>query len=151
MVSVMTRRSSAWRRERSPADGGVGDQHVALPLHGREHQAEQGGEHHERLEREHLARHVADLTERVAVGDHDQAEGDEGGGRALQRGQRDRQPQPAPDQHGEGEERQRDGAPGSEDQPEHRERDAAARAPPRRGAGGAPARPRPAWRARCLR
>ena len=106
-----------------PGRGGVGDEHVALPLHRREHQAEQRGEHHERLERQHLARHVADLTERAAVRGHDQTERDEGGGGALQRGQRDRQPQPAPDQHGEGEERQRDGAPGAEDQPEHRERD----------------------------
>ena len=47
-----------------PGRRGVGDQLVALPLHRRQHQAEQGREHHERLEREHLTGDVGDVGER---------------------------------------------------------------------------------------
>ena len=77
MVSVITRRSSAWRRERQPRRGRLADQPVALPLHGRQHQAEQGGQHHERLQGQRLAGDVADVAERAAGGDDHQAQRDQ--------------------------------------------------------------------------
>ena len=56
-----------------PRSRRLADQPVALPLHGGQHQAEQGGQHHERLQGQRLAGDVADVIERVAGGEHHEA------------------------------------------------------------------------------